>query len=168
MKRKNILAASALSLASIALAAGFAFSAYAQDTNTVTAENRVRGQRFQINTEMSAEQKADFEAKRTEREQEMEVKRAAMQTAVNSGNYDTWVSAVKAQMGEDAPILEKVTADNFAQFVEAHQLMVQAQEKFKAIGLDEGMGMGMGQKMGHGQGRGLGLGNHGSTATESK
>jgi hypothetical protein len=168
MKRKNILATSALSLASIALAAGFAFSAYAQDTNTATTENRVRGQHFQINTEMSAEQKADFEAKRAEREKAMELKRAAMQTAVNSGNYDTWVAAVKAQMGEDAPILEKVTADNFAQFVEAHKLMVQAQEKFKAIGLDEGMGMGMGQKMGHGQGRGLGLGNHGSTATESK
>ncbi len=164
MKRKNILAASALSLASIALAAGFAFSAYAQDAETSNTENRVRGQRFQIKTEMTAEQQADFEAKRVEREKEMETKRAAMQTAINSGNYDTWVSAVKTQMGEDAPILEKVTADNFSQFVEAHKLMVQAQEKFKAIGLDEGMGM----NMGHGQGRGFGLGNHGNSATESK
>lgn len=159
MKRKNILTVSALSLASIALVAGFAFSAYAQDAEAATAENRVRGQRFQVNMEMTAEQKADFEAKRVEREGEMEVKRAAMQSAVNSGNYDTWVLAVKAQMGDNAPILEKITADNFAQFVEAHQLMFQAQEKFKAIGLDQGMGMGMGQKMGHGQGRGFGA-NH--------
>ncbi len=155
MKRKNILTASALSLASIALAAGFAFSAYAQDADTTTTENRVRGQRFQVNTEMTAEQKADFEAKRTEREEDREVKRATMQTAVNSGNYDTWVLAVKAQMGDDAPILDKITTDNFAQFVEAHKLMVQAQEKFEAIGLDQGMGMnaGVGMGRGHGQGR---------------
>lgn len=159
MKTKNIITASALSLASIALAAGFAFNAYAQGADTPTAATntgttiseklgfRVGGRGNQTNPTVA--QKAEID-------QEREARRAAMQTAVNSGNYNTWVTAVKAQMGDKAPILSKVTADNFTQYAEAHKLMEQAREKLSAIGIDGGEGMGMGAGMGRGRGHGMG------------
>lgn len=158
MKKKNIVTASALSLATIALAAGFAFSAYAQTNDSVATQAGTKfGRQFRVNSNLSDSQKADLEAKRAEMETQMEARRAAMQTAINSGNYDTWVAAVKAQAGDQAPILSQVNADNFAQFVEAHKLMDQAREKLQSIGIDEGMGFDHGQ--GRGMGRGLGL-NH--------
>ena len=148
MKKRNILTASALSLATIALAAGFAFNAYAQTadsastdkTTAVKAHNNQHSERIKPEN-MTAAQKAAFEARRTEMEKEMAAKIAAMQTAVNSGSYDTFSQAVKTQFGENSPILKKVTADNFTQFTEAYKLMVQAQEKFKAIGLEADSGM---------------------------
>lgn len=161
MKKKNIITAGAMSLAAIALATGFAMSAYAQTPDVSTTDLGLKANRqfafHQVNNLTDA-QKAEMEVKRTEMDADREIKRAAMQTAINSGNYDTWVTAVKTQMGEDAPILEKVTADNFAQFVEAHQLMTQAQEKLQAIGLDRGMGMGEGFGEGHGMKKGMGRG----------
>jgi len=99
-------------------------------------------------------------------EAQMEARRASMQTAINSGNYDTWVAAVKAQAGDQAPILSQVNADNFAQFAEAHQLMDQAREKLQAIGIDEGIGMGFGRGQGRGTGHGLGF-NHEAVGTVS-
>ena len=157
MKKKNIITASALSLATIALAAGFAFNAYAQTGDTATANQagNKTGRQFRMENNLTDEQKAEMEAKRTEMEAKMEANRAAMQTAINSGNYDTWVAAVKAQMGEQAPILSQVTADNFSQFVEAHKLMEQAREKLQAIGVDEGMGFGHGPEKGMGRGFGF-------------
>lgn len=151
MKTKNIITASALSLASIALAAGFAFNAYAQsaDTSTVSAGNAI-SEKVGFRTGGRNNQVALTDAQKAEIDQAREVKRAAMQTAINSGNYEAWVTTVKAQMGDSAPILSKVTADNFAQYAEAHKLMEQAREKLSAIGIDgdEGMGMGRGHGMG--------------------
>ncbi len=155
MKTKNIITASALSLASIALAAGFAFNAYAQSADTATVS---------ANTGTTISEKLGFrasgrnnqanltDAQKAEIDQEREARRAAMQTAVNSGNYDTWVTTVKAQIGDDAPILSQVTADNFAQYADAHKLMEQAREKLSAIGINNGEGMGMGMGRGHGMG----------------
>ena len=147
MKKRNILTASALSLATIALAAGFAFNALAQTTDTASTDtatavkaNNQHPERVKPEN-MTAAQKTAFEAQRAEREKEMAAKIAAMQTAVNSGSYETFSQAVKTQFGENSPILKKVTADNFTQFTEAYKLMVQAQEKFKAIGLEADSGM---------------------------
>jgi Spy/CpxP family protein refolding chaperone len=159
MKKKNIVKASALSLATIALATGFAFSAYAQTSDTATnnqaGTGNKLGHQFRMENNLTDEQKAEMEARRIEMKTKMEANRAAMQTAINSGNYDTWVAVVKAQMGEQASILNQVTADNFPQFVEAHQLMNQAREKLRAIGVDDGMGFNHGPKKG--MGRGLGF-----------
>lgn len=150
MKKKNIITTSTLSLATVALVAGFAFSAYAQDSATALETTTHRGQQRNFSLNLTTEQRAEMEAKRVEMEAERATRQAAMQTAINSGNYDSWVQTVKTQMGEDAVILTKVTADNFSQFVEAHQLMAQAQEKFKAMGLKGGMGA----DKGHGRGFG--------------
>jgi len=155
MKKKNIVTTSVLSLAMIALAAGFAFNAYAQTPDTNTAKAMFRGEGFRQNVNLTDEQKADMEARRAEMEATRAEHQAAMQTALNSGNYDTWVQVVKNQMGDDAPILSQVTADNFSQFVEAHQLMTQAQDKFAALGIERGFGMHDGAGHGRGMGRGL-------------
>ncbi|MBN2884866.1 hypothetical protein JXE04_02995 [Patescibacteria group bacterium] len=167
MKKKNIVTTSVLSLAMIALAAGFAFNAYAQTPDTNTAKAMFRGEGFRQNVNFTDEQKADMEARRAEMETIRAEHQAAMQTALNSGNYDTWVQVVKNQMGDNAPILSQVTSDNFSQFTEAHNLMIQAQEKFAAIGVDRGFGMhdgsGRGEGIGRGMGRGLGLNRTAST-----
>ncbi len=69
----------------------------------------------------------------------------AVQAAIEAGDYQAWQTAVG-----DAPIGQKITADNFSRFVEAHQLMSQARAIFDELGIDRPM---MG---GHhnGQGRG--------------
>ncbi len=155
MKTKSIITASALSLASIALAAGFAFSAYAQtaDTTEVSANTGTTiSDKLGFRTGGRNNQTNLTDAQKAEINQEREARRAAMQTAVNSGNYDTWVTTVKAQMGDNAPILSQVTADNFAQYADAHRLMEQAREKLSAIGISNGEGKGMGMGRGHGMG----------------
>jgi len=156
MKKKNVITTSALSLAMIALAAGFAFNAYAQTADTNAGNTMFKGERFGQNANLTDEQKAEMEARRAEMEVIRVEHQAAMQTALNSGNYDTWVQVVKDQMGADARILTQVSTDNFSQFVEAHQLMTQAQNKFETLGIDRGFGMGEG---GHGMRRGVGHGN---------
>jgi hypothetical protein len=156
MKKKNIITTSVLSLAMIALAAGFAFNAYAQTPDATALGTMFRGGNFERNANLSDDQKLDIEARRAEMDTTRENHQAAMQTALNSGNYDTWVQAVAGQMGNDARILTQVNANNFSQFVEAHQLMTQAHDKFEALGIDRGFGMGEG---GHGIRRGSGHGN---------
>jgi len=166
MKKKNVISASVLSLAIIVLASGFAFNAYAQTSDTGTNTN-FRAGHFGFNANLTDDQKVDLEARRADMDATRAEHQAAMQTAINSGNYETWVQTVKDQMGDNAPILSQVNAANFSQFVEAHQLMTQAQEKFAAIGIDHGFGMhaglgmrdgsGHGEGMGRGMGRGLGL-----------
>lgn len=168
MKKKTIISASVLSLAVIVMAAGFAFNAYAQTTNVSTGANLgFRAEHFGPNTNLTDTQKAELEARRAEMAATRTEHQAAMQTAINSGNYETWAQAVKDQMGDKAPILSQVTATNFSQFVEAHNLMAQAQEKFATMGIDRGFGMrggvgmhngsGRGEGIGRGMGRGLGL-----------
>jgi len=156
MKKKNIVTTSVLSLAMIALAAGFAFNAYAQTSDESIGDDMFRAERFGQNTNLTDEQKAERESHRTEMETVRAEHQAAMQTALNSGSYDTWVQVVTDQMGADAKILTQVNADNFSEFVEAHQLMTQAQNKFTALGIDRGFGMGEG---GHGMRKGVGHGN---------
>lgn len=152
MKKRDIITTSALSVAVLTLALGFAINAYAADSSALKTGLRF-GHR-ENSSNLSAEQKTNFETKRVEMEKERAVRQAAMQTAINSGSYDVWVKMVKEQMGEDAPILTKVNSGNFSQFVEAHKLMVQAKEKFQAIGLDDG------EMMGHGLNRGQHNGRH--------
>jgi len=67
----------------------------------------------------------------------------AIMDAITNGDYTAW----KNLMG-DNPITEKITADNFAKFAEAHKLMLagqtdEAQKIMTELGLDHGFGMGM-------------------------
>lgn len=93
---------------------------------------------------------AEMEANRTANQAAMEAKRAAVEAALNAGDYDAWVAAE----GTSSPIIAKVTKDNFAQFVEAHNLMEQAHTILANIGIDgvagHGVGLGLGMGLGGG------------------
>ena len=89
----------------------------------------------------------DRELKRTE----MQTKIETVRTALNNGNYTSWVAAEKA-VNENSPVLEKITAANFSKYVEAHNLREQANTIMKDLGLDQGREMGMGNGLGMGRG----------------
>jgi hypothetical protein len=95
---------------------------------------------------------ADREAHRAE----MEVKRTETQAALTAGDYNAWVKAE----GENAPILTKINATNFARFAEAHKLQEQARTIMTELGLENGQGGGMGMGKGMGMGRGVNGGFH--------
>ncbi|MDP3836988.1 MAG: hypothetical protein Q8Q67_02715 [bacterium] len=157
MKKKgNVIIASVLGLAVFTLA-GFALDASASNGNRLMrGQDASKAGKAGWSKNLNAEQQVLMESQRAEKEQERVAHRAAMTSAIESGNYDAWAATVREQMGETAPILERVNVNNFAQFAEAHSLMLQAREKFEAMGLDSeamGMGMGKGKMKGMGQGR---------------
>lgn len=103
--------------------------------------------------ELTEEQKTEMEAHRAE----MEARQSAIQAALENGDYQAWLAAA----GEDCPLADKITAENFSQFVEAHQLRQRADGIMEGLGL-EGRGNGFGlEGLGNGFGFGPGRG-HGS------
>lgn len=88
-----------------------------------------------------AEYKAQ-EAKITDRQ----TKEAAVKAALEAGDYNAWVTAEKA-LNANAPVLQKINADNFSQYVQAYKLETQAQTILTGLGLP---GNGMGKMMGAG------------------
>ena len=88
------------------------------------------------------------EATREARKAEMETKRTAVEAAIKANDYNAWVTAV----GTSSPMVQKITATNFARFVEAHNLQEQARAIMTELGLENGEGRGMGMGMGFHQG----------------
>lgn len=150
-KKKVFLGLGALSLA--LLTAG-GVSAASNATATTTNNNRP-AMADRERPELTDEQKAEMEAKRSE----METKMTAVRAAVTAGDYNAWVKAQQA-IDKDCPLLTKITADNFSRYAEAQKLREQAMAIDKELGLEE-MGRG-----GHGRGMGLGF-KMGQTATEA-
>ncbi|MBU0597290.1 hypothetical protein KJ641_01680 [Patescibacteria group bacterium] len=70
-----------------------------------------------------------------ERKVQMEENRATMQEVLSSGDYNAFLELVG-----DKPIAENITADNFARFVEMHELM-QAGDKEGAQAIAEELGL---------------------------
>lgn len=64
---------------------------------------------------------------KTEEYTEKYEKKTAMINALANNDYQLWVAAV----GENCPMLEKINKDNFAQLVEAFNLMKEGKENFK-------------------------------------
>lgn len=81
---------------------------------------------------MTDEERAVFEA-------EQIAKRQAIETAIDNNDYEAWVKAV----GEDCPMLAKITKENFAKFAEAQQLRQAADKIMAELGI-EGIGRGLG------------------------
>jgi hypothetical protein len=160
MKKSNIIMAGSAALVALAAVTGVALSTYAQ-TNTVssssnssTTQNSFKNGRY---ANLTDEQKAAMEARR----QEMEAVQTTIKTAMSQG-YDAWVAAVKKAYGDTAQILDGVTADNFAKYVEASGYMEQAKtysQKARTIldeiGVQGGLGSGMGKHEGKGRGMGM-------------
>lgn len=70
----------------------------------------------------------------------MKAKDAAVKAALEAGDYKAWVTAVTAQ-NPNSPLLTKITADNFSQLVQVHNLQTQADSIMKNLGIQkEGLG----------------------------
>lgn len=63
-------------------------------------------------------------------------RRAAVQAALEDGDYDAWVAA-KGQDDRDPKVLELINADNFARFVEMHNLMKEGKKEEAQVIADE-------------------------------
>jgi hypothetical protein len=131
---------------------GFAYQfANTNGDQAVNLRNRGRAP-----LELTAEQKATMEARMASREAEMQ----AISAALQAGDYNAWLTAVKAE-NENCPLLETINATNFGRYAEAHKLHLQAQTIMEELGIERpgkgfgaGAGAGMGGAFGHGRGLG--------------
>jgi hypothetical protein len=98
----------------------------------VTADN------FRAYVEKYKAREADAAAQKT--------KMDAINAALTNNDYASWVTAEKA-VNTNAPILQKITADNFSRYADAYKLRAQADAIMKDLGLsgrgDGGFGPGM-------------------------
>lgn len=91
----------------------------------------------------------------TQREADMKAHEAAMDTAI-AGGYETWKAFVEKDSAMPKEMMTKVTADNFATFVEMHIAQKKVRELSDKLGLRPmggGMGGDMGEMMGGGHGK---------------
>ncbi len=153
MKKSNITITGAAALVALVAVTGIALSGVLADDTTATKPfYKFWGQ------DLTEEQKADIIAKKEEwlaSKEEWLANREAdhekIQAAMEEG-YEAWVAAVKEVRGEDCPMLEQITADNFDRFAEAHEHMQAAHAIFEELGIERGFGKkgmhGFGKKMG--------------------
>lgn len=154
MKKDSLLKGAAV-FGALALMAGGMLAADAAVNGSVANSNsnwedrggRGAGNMAGLTDEEKAAKIAEREANRTANQAAMEARRTAVEAALSAGDYDAWVAAE----GTNSPIVAKVTKDNFAQFVQAHNLMEQARTILSGIGLDNGTGHGMGMGLGGGR-----------------
>lgn len=151
-KKKIVLGLGTLSLA--LLTASTVSAAANTATNATAANNNRSAFSAKARPELTTEQKAAMEAKRSE----VETKMTAVRAAITAGDYNAWVTAQKA-IDEDCSLLTKITADNFSRYAEAQKLREQAMAIDKELGIED-LGRG-----GHGRGMGFGL-RMGKTTTE--
>lgn len=138
------------SLALLALAGLAAAPVYAEDTTNAVTNTVKKVGRFMEKRNLTDAEKASMEAKMAANRADMEKKVAAVDASLAAGDYDAWLKAV----GTDCPMAQKVTKENFSTYVEANNLMKQAEAKLKSIGIEQGGMMGMGG-MKHGGGSGM-------------
>lgn len=85
---------------------------------------------------LTDEQKAEMDAKIKNAQSEMAARQAAIDTAVAANDYNAWVKAV----GEKSPLVSKINAANFSKYVQAENLMKQARDIYKELGINQGEG----------------------------
>lgn len=148
MKKNNLLIPGAAALVALVAVGGIATSSFASDETTDTLDRPVKERRFW--NFLDDEQKEEIQAKMEAKKAEREVQREAVKAALESGDYDAWVDAIP----EDAPILEKITEDNFDRLVEMHELKEDARAIAEELGLEKGD---MGHRKGHSRMGGRGM-----------
>ena len=134
-----LVAVSSIGMASATLAANTSDSS-SSSTATSTALHLGHGKERGTKVALTDAQKAEMEAKKTE----MEAKKTAEEAALKANDYNAWVTAV----GTNNPILKKITATNFSQYVALYNLRQQEQTLATELGLTPGDGHGMGMGMG--------------------
>ena len=162
MKKDNVIKVAA-AVGAIALMTGGVMAADAAMNRSFNKENfKETGFSFEnkhLMLGLSAEEKAmkldEVTARRLANQEDMIVRREAVLAALNSGDYEAWKMAV----GENHPLINQVTVDNFLQFAKAHQNMDNLQEKLAEMGLEKNFQAGFGKKMGAGKKNNQGQGN---------
>lgn len=103
--------------------------------------------------DLTEEERAERQEMREEHKVQKEAHRAEMESLLEVGDYNAWKEAVEAHQaereanrpcGDDCPempnVLDKITEDNFAKFVEMHNLMKNGdKEGAKAIADELGL-----------------------------
>lgn len=161
MKNDNVIKAAAV-IGAIALMTGGVIVADAAMNKSFNKENfkgsnlelENRQSMFGLSEDEREVKLAEVSARRLANQEEMTVRREAVLEALNNGDYEAWKMAV----GENHPLINQVTADNFLQFASAHQDMDNLPEKLAEMGLEKDFQTGFGKKMGSEKGNGQGQG----------
>ncbi|MFH1047678.1 MAG: hypothetical protein V1738_05220 [Patescibacteria group bacterium] len=144
-KRTIALGLAAAAVATLVAVPTFASQGFGRGSGNGQVNGNTDGERPEPTQEMLEHREA------------MQAEQAEIAAAVESGDYGAWLEAVG-----DRPIAEEVTADEFARYMEmhnlreqAHALMEQADEIGEELGITHarpGMGQGNGFTRGMGQG----------------
>ena len=135
-KNKKYLVFGIIALTILVSAAGLTTAAMASDTGAGTGKafNKFFGQKGERSQALTDAQKV-----------EMQAKLDAVKAALTAGDYNAWVTAVKA-LNANSPLLEKINSSNFSRYVEANKLQGQADSILKDLGIEGcGLGIGMGR-----------------------
>ncbi|MFA6995017.1 MAG: hypothetical protein WC249_01245 [Patescibacteria group bacterium] len=145
---KGIVAFSVVALLSGGLVA---VNAATNETSSpvVNTRNKMHNKNF---TALTTSQKTAIEAKRAANQAAMTAKQVAIKSAITNNDYQAWVKAV----GTSNPIVQKINATNFSQYVQAYNLRLQADQIMTNLGLGKGEGLGLG--LGKGEGNGVAWG----------
>jgi len=139
-KKSNKIILTVAVFALLAVVGGGIMSASAA-TNSTTGKSGFHPFSFSgKNKTMTAEQKTAFDAKMKTAKDAQTTKQAAIDAAIAAGDYNAWVKAV----GDKSPLLKKITAANFSQYVQAENLMKQARAIYQQLGISQGEGLGKG------------------------
>lgn len=137
MKKKNFIIAGLSACAICALIGGTLLSV---NFTSASTEQNMGFKNFKRGP-LTEEQREEFEANREKRMQEMEAKHTAINEALENSDYSAWLQAV----GEDCPMAEKITQDNFPKFVEAHKKIQEGQAIMEELGVGRN-GFGRGKR----------------------
>jgi hypothetical protein len=110
----------------------------AGDYNAWVAAEKAVDANSPILKKITADNFSNYVSENTQREEKMaaqKVKNEAVKIALEAGDYNAWVTAVKA-VNENSSILEKITSSNFSKYVEANKLREQADTILKDLGVD--------------------------------
>ncbi len=169
MKKDNVLKLAA-AIGAVTLMVGGVVVADAAMNNSINPNNKefsIQKEGRQFMSGLSEEEKtaklAEVSARREANRADRESRRELILAAINSGDYNSWKSAV----GENHPFYNQINVDNFTQFADAHKDMNTLEEKLEAMGLEkpshdcfdgmsggQGQGQGRGLNQGHGRGQG--------------
>lgn len=127
MKKSNLIITSAAALVALVAVTGIAASSFAATGNIEEA-------RPFLGKFIPGMGRGEGIARDEDFRTEMEAKREAVESAIEANDYNAWVAAV----GDNSPVLEKINQDNFGKFVEAHNLINQARDAMKELGLEQG------------------------------
>ena len=144
----TVIALSALALIGGGIIASQAASDFSFENRNGKA---MRGQALGFQN-LTEEERLERGAQRESRRAEMRADYEAVEAAIVANDYNAWKDAI----GENNPFAEKVTADNFSEFIEAHNLMSEKREMLKGLGIEGGPTMGLGRGQGNGQAIGRG------------